>query len=91
MSSVELTAYYRKLGLQRLEDMNETEKMMAKKKLQDFIDNKNNVNVNTSRSKQNSTTLKAGGIRKRGFGAAIANKNRYAPSSQDNSAGIRRQ
>ena len=71
--------------------MNETEKMMAKKKLQDFIDNKNTATVNTSRSKQNSNTLKAGGIRKRGFGAAIANKNRYAPSGQDNSSAYRRQ
>lgn len=89
MSSEELTAYYRKLGLQRLEDMNETEKMMAKKKLQDFIDNRNNTNVNTSRSRQPSNSLKAGGIRKRGFGAAIANKNRYAPSGQDNKAYMR--
>jgi len=60
--------------------MNDTERMMAKKKLQDFIDNRNNNNVNTSRSKQAPNTLKAGGIRKRGFGAALASKNRYAPS-----------
>lgn len=66
--------------------MTETEKMMAKKKLQDFIDNKNNATVNTSRSKQNSNTLKAGGIRKRGL-----IKNRYAPSGQDKRPAYSRQ
>jgi len=33
MTSEELTQYYRELGLKKMEDMDETEKMIAKKKL----------------------------------------------------------
>ena len=70
------------MGLKKMEDMDETEKLIAQKKLQDFIDQKNNVNRNRASGGLN-TQLKAGGLRKRGFGGAIANKSRYANSGSN--------
>ena len=51
MTPAEMTTYYRELGLKRLEDMNEDEKVMAKQKLQDFINQRNSNENNSSRSK----------------------------------------
>mmetsp|Transcript_26783 Transcript_26783/g.36514 ORF Transcript_26783/g.36514 Transcript_26783/m.36514 type:complete len:119 (-) Transcript_26783:38-394(-) len=86
MSSEELTNYYREMGLKKMEDMDETEKLIAQKKLQDFIDQKNNVNKARTTGGMN-TQLKAGGLRKRGFGGAIANKNRYANANRARNSG----
>lgn len=82
MSSEELTNYYRQLGLKKMEDMSETEKLIAQKKLQDFIDQKNNAGKARTSGGLN-TQLKAGGLKRRGFGGAIANKNRYANSGMN--------
>eukprot|EP00352_Strombidinopsis_acuminata_P008260 CAMPEP_0176373156 /NCGR_PEP_ID=MMETSP0126-20121128/25857_1 /TAXON_ID=141414 ORGANISM="Strombidinopsis acuminatum, Strain SPMC142" /NCGR_SAMPLE_ID=MMETSP0126 /ASSEMBLY_ACC=CAM_ASM_000229 /LENGTH=100 /DNA_ID=CAMNT_0017733213 /DNA_START=135 /DNA_END=437 /DNA_ORIENTATION=+ len=51
MTPEEMTAYYRELGLKRLEDMDENEKIMAKKKLQDFIEQKKGNKNDSSRSR----------------------------------------